>query len=86
MFGAILILFPLPFFVKADIRSAAFRPIYKVIFWLFFVDTLLLAWVGGNAVKYPFYELGQVCTVFYFLYFIVLLPACCLIEKYLWKK
>jgi len=86
MFGAILILIPLPFFVKAEVRSAAFRPIYRYLFWLFFIDTLLLAWVGGNAVKYPFYELGQLCTIYYFVYFIVLLPLCCLVEKYLWKK
>lgn len=86
MFGAILILFIIPFYVKAEIRSAAFRPIYKILFWLFFIDTLFLAWVGGNPVKYPFYELGQFCTFFYFFYFIVLLPACCYIEKYFWKK
>jgi ubiquinol-cytochrome c reductase cytochrome b subunit len=60
--------------------------LYKILFWLFFIDTLFLAWVGGNAVKYPFYELGQFCTVFYFLYFIVLLPVCCNLEKYLWKE
>lgn len=86
MFGAILILIPLPFFIKAEIRSATFRPIYRYLFWLFFIDTLLLAWVGGNAVKYPFYELGQICTIYYFVYFIILLPICCLVEKYLWKK
>lgn len=86
MFGAILILFIIPFYVKADIRSAAFRPLYKVLFWLFFIDTLFLAWVGGNPVKYPFYELGQFCTFFYFSYFIVLLPLCCYIEKYFWKE
>ena len=86
MFGAILILIPLPFYVKAEIRSAAFRPIYKFFFWLFVIDIALLAWVGGNPVKYPFYELGQLCTFGYFFYFIVVLPLCCWLEKYLWKK
>ncbi|MCA9460482.1 MAG: cytochrome b N-terminal domain-containing protein, partial [Nanoarchaeota archaeon] len=74
MFSAIIVLFILPFIVKSETRSAAFRPIYRGLFWIFMVDTLLLAWVGGNAVKYPFYELGQICTVFYFIYFLVLLP------------
>ena len=86
MFGAILILFVIPFYVKAEIRSAAFRPLYKILFWFFFIDTLFLAWVGGNPVKYPFYELGQFCTFFYFFYFIILLPLCCIIEKYFWKE
>jgi len=85
MFSAIIVLFILPFIVKSETRSAAFRPIYRGLFWIFMVDTLLLAWVGGNAVKYPFYELGQICTVFYFIYFLVLLPLCCIIESYLWK-
>ncbi|MCB1712228.1 MAG: cytochrome b/b6 [Candidatus Riesia sp.] len=85
MFSAIIVLFILPFIVKSETRSAAFRPIYRGLFWIFMVDTLLLAWVGGNAVKYPFYELGQICTVFYFIYFLVLLPLCCKIESYLWK-
>jgi len=83
MFGAILILLPLPFYIKGEIRTAMFRPFYKVFFWLFVIDTLLLAWVGGNAVKYPYYELGQFCTVIYFIYFIIILPGCCAIEKYL---
>ena len=86
MFGAILILLLVPFYIRAEIRSAAFRPIYKILFWLFFVDTLFLAWVGGNAVKYPFYELGQFCTFFYFFYFIILLPVCCKLEKFFWIK
>jgi len=86
MFGAILILIVMPFYVRADIRSAAFRPLYKIAFWLFFIDTLFLAWVGGNAVKYPFYELGQFCTFFYFFYFCVILPVCCKIENHLWLK
>jgi ubiquinol-cytochrome c reductase cytochrome b/c1 subunit len=86
MFGAILILLAIPFYVIAETRSAIFRPIYKILFWLFFIDTLILGWIGGNAVKYPFYELGQFCTVMYFIYFIVLLPVCCKVEKILWNK
>lgn len=86
MFGAIVILAVLPFIVKSPTRSASFRPIYRVLFWMFLVDSFLLSWVGGNAVKYPFYELGQICTVFYFLYFIVLLPVCCKFESYMWSK
>ena len=45
MFGAILILFLILFYVKAEIRTAVFRPLYKILFWLFFIDTLFLAWV-----------------------------------------
>jgi len=86
MFGAILVLLAIPFYVKSEIRNAAFRPLYRFIFWLFVIDTLLLAWVGGNQVKYPFYELGQFCTFFYFFYIIVLLPLVCKIENRWWSE
>jgi len=69
MFGAILILLAVPFYVESDTRSVTFRPIHKFLFWLFVIDTILLAWVGSNAVKYPYYELGQVCTIFLFCIF-----------------
>ncbi len=86
MFSAILILFLLPFIIISDIRSGAFRPLYKYLFWLFVIDTFLLAWVGGNAVKYPYYELGQICTIFYFSYFLFLLPFCCKFERFMWSE
>lgn len=84
MFAAVFTLLLLPFYVQSDIRSSAFRPLYRALFWLFVVDTLLLAWVGGNPVKSPYYELGQVCTVFYFVYLINILPTIPRIEAALW--
>ncbi|MCL4145280.1 UNVERIFIED_CONTAM: hypothetical protein GTU68_017265 [Idotea baltica] len=86
MLGAIVILFFLPFFIKASVRSSAFRPIYRLLFWIFFYNSLLLAWIGGNPIKYPFYELGQICTSIYFLYFLILLPLCLICENYFWKR
>lgn len=84
MFLAILILLSLPFFGNSVVRSGMFRPLYRVFFWVFLFNSLLLGWVGGNAVKYPFYELGQFSTLLYFLYFLVLLPFCCWLEEYFW--
>jgi len=75
----------LPFFIKVDSRSALFRPIYKGIFWLFVIDCLILGWIGGNAIKYPFYGIGQYATVFYFLYFLILIPLGVEIEYYMWR-
>lgn len=86
MFGAIAILLVLPFIGKAEVRSAAFRPIYRSLFWIFFFNCLILGWIGGNEVKYPFYELGQISTIFYFVYFLILIPMCVQIEKSMWSK
>ena len=83
--GALLCLLIVPFVGKAEVRSSVFRPIYRFLFWLFFVDCMLLGWIGGLPIKYPYYELGQLVTVSYFLYFLVLIPVCSRVEAYLWR-
>jgi ubiquinol-cytochrome c reductase cytochrome b subunit len=74
MFSAILILLALPFLDTSRVRSSTFRPIMKVFFWLFVVNFLLLMWIGGQHVEEPFIALGQLCTVYYFSYFLVIFP------------
>jgi quinol-cytochrome oxidoreductase complex cytochrome b subunit len=86
MLAAILGLLLLPILGKSDIRSGMFRPFYKFFFWLFVVDCFLLGWVGASPVRYPFLELGQLCTLYYFIYLIILVPFICYIEKVLWKE
>jgi ubiquinol-cytochrome c reductase cytochrome b subunit len=84
--GAIVILLVMPFFVKAQIRSSQFRPIKKILFWLFFFNYLLLGWIGGQPVEFPFVEIGQLCTSFYFLYFIFFLPFIYILEINFWNE
>jgi ubiquinol-cytochrome c reductase cytochrome b subunit len=85
MAGSMLVLLLLPFFIKSEVRSSLFRPIYRVFFWLFFIDTLILGWLGGSPIKYPYYELGQFCTFFYFFYFLFILPVCSIFESILFR-
>jgi len=86
MSAAILIMLALPFVGESPSRSAQFRPLYKILFWIFFLNSLILGWIGGNPVKYPYYEIGQLSTLFYFGYFLVLLPICCKLEEFFWKN
>lgn len=74
MVGAILILLVLPFFHVSLVRSAYFRPLWKVLFWLFAANFVLLGWIGGNPVEYPFVIIGQISAIGYFMYFIILVP------------
>lgn len=83
MFAALLILFVLPYLNFSEVRSGSFRPIYKMVFWLFILDYLVLGWIGGCAPETPYLELGQIGTLFYFLYFIVIIPVLGYFEKYL---
>jgi ubiquinol-cytochrome c reductase cytochrome b subunit len=81
MGGAIVILLFLPFINTSEVRSAAFRPLYRKLFWFIFADFLLLGWIGQEIVETPFIEIGQVGTVFYFLYFLVIIPALGILEN-----
>jgi ubiquinol-cytochrome c reductase cytochrome b/c1 subunit len=47
---------------------------------------MVLGWIGGNIVETPFIEIGQIATVFYFLYFLVLLPGGAWLEVYLMRN
>jgi len=81
MGGAIVILLLLPFINTSEVRSSAFRPLYRKLFWFIFADFLLLGWVGQEIVETPFIEIGQVATVFYFFYFLALIPALGILEN-----
>jgi len=81
MGGAIVILLFLPFINTSEVRSSTFRPIYRKLFWFIFADFLLLGWIGQEVVEYPFEQIGLAATVFYFLYFLVLIPAVGILEN-----
>jgi len=85
MFAAILILLLLPLLNTSNIRSAWFRPLYRPFFWLFVVDTLILGWIGGNVVETPYIQIGQIATIFYFAYFIIIIPFLAKFESYIYS-
>ena len=86
MFGAIVVLFLLPYINTSKIRSATFRPIFRILFWFLFMNFVLLGWLGQAAVEQPFVAIGQLATFFYFFYFIVLFPLIGNIETFLLKR
>ena len=83
MIGAILILLTIPFTQSSEVRSSTFRPMFKVLFWIFVADFLILGWIGQMVVEYPFVEIGQVATAFYFFLFLVIIPFFGKFESYL---
>jgi len=85
MGGAIVILLFLPFINTSEVRSSAFRPVFRKSFWFFFANFLLLGWIGQEVVEHPYVLIGQIGTAFYFLFILVFIPAIGLIEKELMK-
>jgi ubiquinol-cytochrome c reductase cytochrome b subunit len=75
MLGMFVCLVALPWLHTSPIRSTTFRPVYRCFFWIFVANALLLGWLGQCPVEDPYILLGQICSVFYFFYFLVLTPA-----------
>ena len=68
-------------------RSARFRPLYKIFFWIFLVDALLLGYLGAQSVDATFPYLGlpdvwlaRFATIYYYAFFWILMPVLGLIE------
>ena len=80
MGGALLVLLTIPFSNTSEIRSARFRPLYKFFYWLLVSDFLILGWVGQKPVTDTYIFIGQMATVFYFLFFIMFLPLLGILE------
>merc|ERR1712178_431656 len=83
MVGAILINLALPLLNTSNIRSSLFRPFHKVIFWIFVANFGLLMWLGQCPVESPYIEISQASALFYFAYYLVILPGLGLLERFL---
>lgn len=81
MLAAILIILILP---KTDLgltKGLQFRPLSKVIFYIFLINFLILMQLGAKHVESPFIELGQISTVLYFSHFLFILPGVSILEN-----
>jgi len=75
MGAAIAILLVLPWLDRSKVRSAAFRPYYKMFFWIFAADCILLGYCGAMPAEGIWLVLARLGTAYYFLHFIVLMPV-----------
>lgn len=72
MFGSLLILLPLPFLTTLNLRANRYRPLLHILFWVFVCDFFILMIMGGNPIHSPYVEIGQIGTLIYFMYFVIL--------------
>jgi ubiquinol-cytochrome c reductase cytochrome b subunit len=81
MFSAILAIMLLPITDLGRSKGLQFRPLSKFAFWGFVVNFLILMKLGACHVETPFIEVGQLSTLLYFGYFIVIVAVISLIEN-----
>ena len=70
--AAVAIFFILPFYGNFKFKRLSFLPVKKFLFWLFVNNVVLLTWIGARPVEEPYILTGQVLTITYFLYFLIL--------------
>lgn len=85
MFGAIGILFILPWLDRSPIRSSVFRPWYRKCMWIFVISFILLGFAGFNPADanvsvagydtgLPWLWVARLAAIYYFAHFIVIIP------------
>ena len=81
MGAAIAILFILPWLDTSKVRSATFRPLYKQFYWIFVVNCIALGYLGSQNPEGLFLVASRICTAYYFIHFLLVLPILGLVEK-----
>jgi len=74
MFGSIAMLFILPFLDKHPVRSATFRPWFRAALLVLVVVFVILGICGAKPPEGLWVPLAQICTLYYFAFFLVLIP------------
>jgi quinol-cytochrome oxidoreductase complex cytochrome b subunit len=87
LFGALITLVFIPWLDTSRVRSARFRPLFKIFFWVFVVDALLLGYLGSQSVDATFFGTGfpdvwlaRFATLYYYAFFWLLMPLLGIIE------
>ncbi|MBV5263388.1 cytochrome b [Pinisolibacter aquiterrae] len=81
MFGAIAVLFVLPWLDTSKVKSATYRPLYKQFFWVLVICGLGLGYLGSQPAEGGYVVASRILTAWYFFHFLVILPVLGLVEK-----
>jgi quinol-cytochrome oxidoreductase complex cytochrome b subunit len=74
MFGAILVLFFLPWLDRSKIKSCNYRPIYKWFMFMFFINFFVLSYVGLKPAEGLYLLIARIGLVYYFVFFLIITP------------
>jgi ubiquinol-cytochrome c reductase cytochrome b subunit len=81
MFGSIIVMFLVPWLDTSRVRSGRYRPQFKIWFWLLVVNFFVLMWCGAMPAEQPYVIISQLATLYWFAFFLVILPVLGLFEK-----
>src|SRR5690606_7525394 len=77
----LLVLALAPWLDTSRVRSGRYRPQFKFFFWLLLLDFVLLTWCGSQPPEGFVPTLSLIGTVYWFAFFLIVLPILGLTEK-----
>jgi ubiquinol-cytochrome c reductase cytochrome b subunit len=80
MFGAIAVLFLVPWLDTSRVRSANYRPLYRQFYWLLIAATIGLGYLGSQPPEGIYVVASRILTAYYFIHFLIILPLLGLFE------
>jgi ubiquinol-cytochrome c reductase cytochrome b subunit len=57
--------------------------LHKKVFWLLVADCIILVWIGQEPVEDPYILIGQLASVYFFVYFLIFMPFLGKLESFL---
>jgi len=75
MFGAIAVLFVVPWLDSSPVRSLRYRPLLKPFFWAFVATCVALGYLGAMPPEGIYLLSARLATFYYFAFFLVVLPV-----------
>ncbi len=78
---SLLILFVVPFLHTSKLLSLKFKPLGKILFWVFISNFIFLTWLGAKPVEQPYIIIIQWSSFLYFSYFLIAIPTVGLLEN-----
>jgi ubiquinol-cytochrome c reductase cytochrome b subunit len=63
-----------PYRNTSEVRSSRFRPIFRQCYWRFVVTCMILGWIGQKVVEYPYIQVGQLGSRYYFRFRVRRIP------------
>jgi ubiquinol-cytochrome c reductase cytochrome b/c1 subunit len=81
MFSSIAILAFLPWLDTSRVKSAAYRPVYRVFFWVLVAAGVGLGYLGSQPPEGGYVIVARILTAYYFIHFLIILPLLGLVEQ-----
>jgi ubiquinol-cytochrome c reductase cytochrome b/c1 subunit len=81
LLASILMVAFLPWLDTSPVRSGRYRPLYKQFFWVFVAVCIGLGYLGSNPPEGYYVLFARLFTIYYFAYFLIILPVLGLVEK-----